>query len=69
MADDDKRRDTAGDEHAIERKPEFRVRAERARESAKREEHRKTEQMKADAQRKAEFSEDGRTADRRKPPT
>ncbi len=68
MADDDKRRDTAGDEHAIERKPEFRVRAERARESAKREEHRKTEQMKADAQRKAESAktEERRIAESRR---
>ncbi len=55
MANDDQRRDAAGDE--------------RARELVLREERRKTEQMKADTQRKAEFNEGGTTARRRKPPT
>jgi hypothetical protein len=54
MASDDQRRDAAGDEHAMGRKPESRVRDDRAKEIAKREERRKTEQMKADTQRKAE---------------
>ena len=54
MANDDQRRDAAGNDHAMEVKPEFRALAERAKELAKREERRKTEQMKADTQRKAE---------------
>jgi hypothetical protein len=54
MASDDQRRDAAGNEHAMGRKPESRVRDDRAKEIAKREERRKTEQMKADTQRKAE---------------
>ena len=54
MANDDQHRDAAGDEHAMGKKPESRVRDDRAKELAKREERRKTEQMKADTQRKAE---------------
>ena len=55
MANNDQRRDAAHDE--------------RARELAIREERRKTEQMKADTQRKAELNEGGTTARRRKSPT
>jgi hypothetical protein len=54
MANDDQQRDAAGDEHAMGKKPESRVRDDRAKELAKREERRKTEQMKADMQKKAE---------------
>jgi hypothetical protein len=54
MANDDQQRDAAGDEHAMGKKPESRVRDDRAKELAKREERRKTEQMKADTQKKAE---------------
>jgi hypothetical protein len=54
MANDDQQRDAAGDEHAMGKKPESRVRDDRAKELAKREERRKTEQLKADTQRKTE---------------
>ena len=69
MASDDQQRNAAGNGHAVELKPEFRALAERAKELAKREERRRTEQVKADTQRKAEISKGGGTADRRKPPT
>ena len=68
MASDDQHRDAAGDEHAMGKKPESRVRDDRAKELAKREEHRKTEQVKADTQRKAESAkaEERRTAESRR---
>jgi hypothetical protein len=68
MASDDQRRDAAGDEHATGRKPESRVRDDRAKEIAKREERRKTEQMKADTKRKAESTkaEERRRAESRR---
>jgi hypothetical protein len=68
MANDDQRRDAAGNDHAMGVKPEFRALAERAKELAKREERRKTEQLKADTQRKAESAkaEERRTAEGRR---
>jgi hypothetical protein len=53
MASDDQQRDAAGNDHAMGRKPQPRVRDERAEEIAKRDEQRrKTEQANADTQRK-----------------
>jgi hypothetical protein len=68
MANDDRQRDATGNDHATGRKPESRVRDERAMEIAKREERRKTEQMKADTQRKAESTkaEERRRAESRR---
>ena len=68
MANDDQRRDAAGNDHAMGIKPESRVRDDRAKELAKREERRKTEQMKADTQKKAESTkaEERRTAEGRR---
>jgi hypothetical protein len=68
MANDDQQRDTAGNGHAMELKPEFRALAERAKELAKREERRRTEQMKADTQKKAESmkAEERRIAENRR---
>jgi colicin import membrane protein len=68
MANDDQQQNAAGDEHAMGKKPESRVRDDRAKELAKREERSKTEQMKADTQRKAESAkaEQRRTAENRR---
>ncbi len=68
MANDGQQRDDAGDEHAMGKKPESRVRDDRAKELAKREEHRRTEQAKADTQRKTKSAkaEERRTAEGRR---
>jgi colicin import membrane protein len=68
MANDDQQRSAAGSGHAVELKPEFRALADRAKELAKREERRWTEQMKADTQKKAEAmkAEERRIAESRR---